>query len=1268
MLDIEGSQIAQLNDTELRTLVRRLCEAELRRAGLPVSAVTAGGDQNAPDGGLDVRVDLPPSTHVGGYIPKPTTGFQVKVPDMPRSEILDEMRPGGTIRQVIRDLAALSGAYIIISAKGSTADRSLQNRREAMREALGGLFNPDALTTDFYDRERLATWVRDHPGVIVWVRKKIGQPIPGWRPYSNWATPSESAEAEYLTDNKSRVHDWQSPQEGPLQAEEAIHRIRVVLSQPTGAVRLIGLSGTGKTRLVQALFDDRLGEQALAPALAVYTDLADQPQPSPRELARHLIQNRQRAIMVVDNCPPETHRALASICKEPESTLSLITVEYDVGDDDPEGTEVFRLEPSSDGVIESILERQAPQLSQLDRHQIAESSGGNARIALALAHTVRRGESIANLTNRELFERLFHQRQQPDQTLLRAAEVCSLVYSFNGEALEGDAAELPFLARLAGMTAFEFYRHVAELKNRKLVQCRGPWRAVLPHALANRLAHRALEKMPADATASFFLNESSERLLKSYSRRLSYLHDSNAAQQIVRKWLDVGGPLSDLPFLNQLRITVFENIAPVLPDAALDAIERAANGPNGSEFLGVSSQGRRTWVSLLRSLAYDPELFQRAALLLARFVLCEPSGYQNNSAQGPFKGLFQLYLSGTHASQHQRLEVIETLLRSNEEHSQSCGLDALDAMFEASHFSSSQSFEFGARPRDYGWHPTSRAEIATWYRVVIQYALRQTLSIGPLSDRIKSLLARNFRALWDGAGVMVELESLVHTVADQGFWMDGWIAVCDTIRHERRDVSPEKISRLRALEVTLRPRDLLHEARAYLLSAPWSAVGIGDGEPEEKDKAPHSWYISRANETAEGLGRQIAANKDVLDALLPELVRDTTGRHFQFGRGLAAGAEQLWDLWQSLIEALATVPESERNVQALRGFINTAAARDSDAADAMLDAAVVHPILGPVFPLLQTSVDIDVRGAERLAKAVSLGLAPAETYWYLSLGRATDPIVPGTLRHLIDEIASLQKGYKVAVDLLSMRIHSSRDSEESLDYQLILCGRELLRRYDFNRSDHDLDFELGEIVNACFKGNDAAEHTTKTCRKIRENLMDHREYVFRHTHVLASLFRTQPMITLDELLGYDARSNGSSFIRNFDLVNDNPLDSVPIEVLISWAERDPQVRFPRLASAITSIKEKDHTGELVWTPTALQILESAPDRMRVLSAYGYCLEPRVWSGPLSEELEKRRALLMPFLSDSDPRIADWARQTNERLRRWAQEERSLYRQRDQSFE
>ncbi len=58
------------------------------------------------------------------------------VSDMPRKKILEEMRPDGILRQAILELSMASGAYIIISAKGSTSHSVLQNRRKAMREAV----------------------------------------------------------------------------------------------------------------------------------------------------------------------------------------------------------------------------------------------------------------------------------------------------------------------------------------------------------------------------------------------------------------------------------------------------------------------------------------------------------------------------------------------------------------------------------------------------------------------------------------------------------------------------------------------------------------------------------------------------------------------------------------------------------------------------------------------------------------------------------------------------------------------------------------------------------------------------------------------------------------------------------------------------------------------------------------------------------------------------------------------------------------------------
>lgn len=76
MFDISADDIRDLNDTELRELVARLCEAEMATRRLSTAAVTWGGNQTAADGGLDVRVALPPGTAVEGFVPRAATSFR----------------------------------------------------------------------------------------------------------------------------------------------------------------------------------------------------------------------------------------------------------------------------------------------------------------------------------------------------------------------------------------------------------------------------------------------------------------------------------------------------------------------------------------------------------------------------------------------------------------------------------------------------------------------------------------------------------------------------------------------------------------------------------------------------------------------------------------------------------------------------------------------------------------------------------------------------------------------------------------------------------------------------------------------------------------------------------------------------------------------------------------------------------------------------------------------------------------------------------------
>lgn len=1264
MFDVTSDDIAHLNDVDLRELVGRLCEAELACRGLSAAAVTWGGNQTAADGGLDVRVALSLDTPINGYVPRPSSGFQVKTPDMAKAAILTEMRPGGAIRPVIRELADANGAYVIVSSHGSTADIALSNRRNAMREALTGVANGAQLHTDFYDRTRLATWVRQHPGLIAWVREKVGRAFVGWRPYGSWSGATEGVDSEYLVDDKLRLHLGGRRNASAQPVTNAIDELRDALTQPGKIVRLVGLSGVGKTRFVQALFDGRIGSRPLPPSLAVYTNLSDNPDPQPIGLASDLIANRTRAVLIVDNCPPDLHRRLSDLCASSGSTLSVLTVEYDVRDDQPEGTQVVTLYTSSSELIEKLVRYRFSHLSEVNARTIAEASGGNARIAIALAGTVEQSETVADLSDEELFQRLFRQRHDPDDALLLAAQACSLVYSFQGEEMTGEGAELPRLAVLADQAPRELYRNVRELLRRDLVQQRSVWRAVLPHAIANRLAARALEDTPYDLIDQQLVTGGTDRLVRSFTRRLSFLHDQPRAVSIVDQWLAPGGLLGNATVFNDLRGAMFENIAPVSPGAALAVLERA----------GSSDPSAAVWVfkrhrSLLRSLAYDPPLFERSASLLAVAAMHCSDEREKKETSNMFLSLFTIHLSGTHATIEQRLKLIERLLRSGEPTQCSLGLAALDKILKTTYFSSHHRFEFGARPRDYGYRPRSEDDVTRWYGAALELIERLVFAEGMLVPELRGLVGKNFRELCATVHTFIRLEGLARRFASYGFWREGWAACRQAIYFDRDRLTSDTLSRLSALEAELKPSDLPARVRAVVLGDRLGWLNLEDIDIE--GELAGKW--ERHAQIATELGAAVAADEAAFVDLLPDLLRGGDWA-WAFGRGLAGASEDKRATWSKLVESLGQLPSEQRDHQLLRGYLAEIYEKNRDEAQDLLDAALNQPALSAFILALHSAVRLDARCVERLKRALNSGRVPVLMYRNLALGGMTDPLAGGDLKGLLLIIAEKPGGVDVALEILYMRFVSNDSEEKRHEPELLEAGRELLRSVRLNRHSEGDDHILAEVVRACLAERDAAPLAGELADRLRRAVTAYETYSFDNEELLKALLTVQPTAVLNTLFegDHEAQQNG---VRVFDHLNahrSNPADEISCEELIAWCNQSRERRFVLAASFVTFARRAEEGGPLAWSDHAKALLAHSPDPGSVLAVFVDRFRPLSWSGSRAALMEANARLLDSFGEETAKNFTPNLTATKAQLVREIEEERASEtandRARDERFE
>lgn len=518
IFDLEKDELLDLNDGQLEELVARLCEAEVARAGQAVSCVRWMGALTAADGGIDVQVVVPDEHFRGDFVPRAETVFQVKKSSMPPAKISEEMTGKENAKVLFDRINAVSGAFVIVSLGDDNAPPNHKLRTDKMEEELSALVETPIVQVDFYNRSRLSQWLRQHVSVQLWVRKTLGKSLSCWRPLEKWTTTPEGVDDSVIFQQGVTVAV--PGQSSGLSLADALPAVRELIRNTSKAIRVAGLSGVGKTRFVQALFEGVGVGEPLDRSQVIYADIGEGPNPSATNLLDTLIADHRSAILVLDNCPSDLHGVLAARLTNKDSNIKLVTVEYDIREDKPQTTEVVRIRAQGPEIAESLVARRLPEFAGPNARRIAEFAEGNCRLALALADAVPAGDSLADLSDDQLFERLFYQRHELDKDLKEQAEALSLVYSFSVEPEEEGVDELAVLGELCEKSRRRMHRAAQTLVDRQIAQQRRRWRAVLPHAIANRLAADALRNIPEADIVEIFESQAGPRLLKSFGRRL----------------------------------------------------------------------------------------------------------------------------------------------------------------------------------------------------------------------------------------------------------------------------------------------------------------------------------------------------------------------------------------------------------------------------------------------------------------------------------------------------------------------------------------------------------------------------------------------------------------------------------------------------------------------------------------------------------------------------------------------------------------------------
>ncbi|MBF4341611.1 hypothetical protein EAY39_12630 [Vibrio anguillarum] len=1182
------------------------------------------------------------------------------------------MLENGKVKAVIGDLLAKNGAYVIVSGKDDCSDKMLSERILGMKSALDDLPNSDAILLDFYGRDRLCAWLRQYPGVALWVRSKLGKPLAGWFPFGKWTTTPADQDDEFLLDEHPCVIDVNSTQKTPVAISDGIRLVRERLLKAGSVARITGLSGVGKTRFAQALFEDNVCEKPLAGSNVIYADLGEELSPTASELVSYLIANDFSCYVVLDNCPPDVHRRLQKQVSSNQAKLSLLTIEYDISYDCPEETEVIHIEPSSEQTVSKLILKRFSSLGRVNADKIAEFSGGNARVAIALASRVDSDETLANFSDEELFQRLFNQRKGSVESLLESAEVLSLVYSFNVSTTELHN-ELSALSKIGGLERNKLNRNHAELLRRQLSQQRGNWRAVLPHALANRLARRALQNIDSDQINAVLLKRENLRLFKSCAHRLGYLHDFAPARELAYTWMKFGGPFHNIAECDADLLTALSHIAPVFPDAVLSAICNASENHN---FCSRNNQNFTVFVRLLRKIAYDDKYFDLAAELILRFAETENAGETNNSITSQLSSLFSLYLSGTQATPTRRHSFVKRMLDSGHTRQLEIAQVILCSALKTSHWSSFGGFDFGARSRGYGWEPKTKNEKLDWYLGFAELLVPLLESKNEYrANWAKDLLANHFVGLWINAGCFDFLEGIARKYGAGGQWPDMWRSIKQTIHYNGKMHSPKLLKKIEELERLLAPTDLYSEIEAYALTNISEHIELRGGNYTKNSE--------EIRKKIENLGKLAVSEPEYLEKLAPRLWKKRIDALWSFGKGLAKGSSDQRATFDTLVELMQRQELQFVQTNLFCGFIAGIYADNPSLSRILQESILVVPELKPYFVEILIATPIEPWGTKRLIELALAGELEAWRFQNISYGRIHELICDADLSVLLAAINCLSDGIFTTIEILSMRFFTGQGDNYRPSNELRSVGRFAISKLLSMHRDDMLNRQIlgnDRVIEECLSNLVAEKEIRDIVRLLCDGLVTYRLYSFELENLIAHLVKIYPEHVLDRVFNDSEKSEHLIYLLFKETVNHGSisLNLAPIERVLDWCHGN-QDKIQKVASTVSAYTSLDNETQILENPKKValsehikSLLDAAEDKAAIIETIYSRTYPNSWSGSLADVLEVRVKAFAELLNHDSSEVQEKVKSKLSHLKRsiieYRERESEEYNQREQRFE
>ena len=870
------SELGQLDSEQGTSLFLSLLRCEAIANGLGPKDVVLSSNSNAPDGGIDAKVDNSPASD--SLLAKGSTYYQIKTGSgfkpWRRSDLKKELfdKSKKHLGNAIKTCLDRNATYALVTFAHDLLPRQhteAVNHLTKLFEVCGYVEPKIAV----YGQGQIAGELDKYPSLCL---DLIGLDDGGFQSIEVWKG---------------------SPQmEGVLQLgseqEKFIKEIRAALQENTVQhVRVIGEPGIGKTRLVlEAVSDDNI-----APSV-VYVPSGEEFQKS--KLFKELLKSDRYSItLVIDDCDNQDRASIWKALKG-HSRIKLITIDHGPDETHDSAMRTYHCPRLADEQIKNILFGYLQQ--NTDLHRWADWCDGSPRVAHLVGKNLKSNpdhvlRSPADVPIWDCFiighKEMDSREAEQHRIVLRHI---ALFHRFGFESPISDEGK--FISGLVEkidptVTWGRFQTIVQHYRDKRILQGSHTL-FIVPKALHVHLWVDFWDKHGRGFQFQAFMERIPPGMERWFFQLFIYAHGTPTAQAVVKDIFSTTGPFSDHNFLlSETGLRFLNYLSEADPSATLALLERTIKTWLHAELYGWALV-RHEVVWALEKIVVRDEYFTRAVNVLIPLALAVDAG----SSDQPKELLLSLFNFGlgwaaTQAAPSKRLPILKDLVMSNDAGHRALGLEMCQQWLKTQGGFRVIGAEYqGLKPTIKFWRPETYGEVFDYWRKVLRF-LRVEMKGFNATDR-----NRVADVLATASEDLVRIEAMAGEVMDILFELaeDKEINRKSLIRFVIRalwrnsgNLDKTILGRVRQLDKVLTGTSLWERTERYVLYSTSQEDYIYHRRAEKESKLP----AKRVRDLAREYMRDFTAFSEHL----PKLIRASGYRLQELGMECGKLAEARFD-------------------------------------------------------------------------------------------------------------------------------------------------------------------------------------------------------------------------------------------------------------------------------------------------------------------------------------------------------------------------------------